>query len=341
MADPRFFTNCGPFSLVQIIEATGVSLQRGDDSATYDDVAPLDCAQHTQISFFDNTKYLDQFKDSQAGACFVRAKYADVAPKGMALLISDDPYRAYAVAAQMFYPATVTTPSISEHAHIAASASIGKHTHIEAGAVIGEHAQIGEHCVIRANATIADGVQIGSHVSIGANASISHAIIGNHVMIYRNASIGQDGFGFAMGRAGHLKVPQLGRVIIEDDVEIGANTCIDRGAGPDTIIRKGVRIDNLVQIGHNVQLGQASVIVSQCGISGSTVVETGVIMGGQTGVAGHLTIGAGAQLAGRTAVSRSLEGGQSYGGSPAVPIKDWHRQAIALNRLIRKKQAES
>ncbi len=201
--------------------------------------------------------------------------------------------------------------------------------------MIGAQAVIGDGVVIGANTVIGKGVQIGSGSRIGALCTISHTIMGSQCIIHRGTHIGQDGFGFAMGRGGHVKVPQLGRVMIGSHVEIGSGTCIDRGAGPDTIIGDGCKIDNLVQIAHNVQLGRGCVVVSQVGISGSTVLEDGVVAGGQVGIAGHLTIGAGAMLAARSGVTRNLEGAKAYGGTPAVPIKDWHRQVVALNRLIK------
>lgn len=337
MADRRFFHNRGPFTLKQVVEWTQADLQRGTSDRSITDVAPLDRAQGDEISFFDNNNYLDQFMSSTAGACFIRAKYADRAPEGMALLITEDPYRCYALAAQQFYPFAIPYEGISPTASIAPTATIGADTTVCAGAVIGEHVEIGSHSIIGANAVIQDGVTIGDHTRIGATSTISHSIIGSHVIIHRGVHIGQDGFGFAMGRHGHAKVPQLGRVFIEDHVEIGAGSCIDRGTGPDTTIGAGTKIDNLVQIGHNVQIGRNVIIVAQSGVAGSTRVGDGTIIGGQVGVAGHLKIGAGVRLAARSGVTNDLETGKAYGGTPAVPINDWHRQVIALNRLTKRK----
>lgn len=340
MADPRFFTRKGPFTLQELAELTQASLPGGADaSRLMRDVAALDRADAEDLSFFDNIKYLEQFEQSRAGACFARAKFAAQAPESLTVLIHDDPYRAYAMAAAAFYPAEAPNGTQSPHAIIAESASIGTGTQVDAGAVIGERVEIGEHCHIATGAVIGDGVRIGNRCRIGANAVLSHCELGHEVAIYRGVMIGQDGFGFAMGAGGHLKVPQLGRVIIEDGVEIGANSCIDRGAGPDTIIGAGTKIDNLVQIGHNVQIGKGCVIVSQVGISGSTQIGNGVVIGGQAGIAGHLNVGDGVMLAARTGVMKDLDAGQTYGGIPAVPIKDWHRQGVALNNLIKKKRS--
>ena len=180
-------------------------------------------------------------------------------------------------------------------------------------------------------------MEIGEDTHIGALTTISHAVIGQRVIIHRGVHIGQDGFGFALGRDGHVKVPQLGRVMVDDDVEIGSGTTIDRGTGPDTIIGEGAKIDNLVQIGHNVHIGKRAVVVAQCGISGSTRVGDGAVLGGQVGIAGHLKIGAGAKVAAKSGVMTDIPSGASYGGSPAIPVNDWHRQTIALSRIIKPK----
>ncbi len=336
MADPRFFTCAGPYTLAEIARQSGAELQADDPSLQLTDVAPLDSAEAHHLSFLDNPKYIGQFETSHAGACLVHPKHKDRAPEGMALLLHPDPYRAYALMAQTFYPPT-QGDNIASTAIIGDSATIGSQVEIGHGAVIGSNVTIGNHCSIGANTVIEQGVIIGDHCQIGANASVSHAMIGSHVIIHRGACIGQDGFGFAMGAEGHVAVPQLGRVIIEDHVDIGAATCIDRGAGPDTVIGTGCKIDNLVQIAHNVQLGKGTIIASQTGVSGSAVIGKGVIMGGQVGIVGHINIGDGAILAARTAVMSPVEGGNTYGGMPAMPIKDWHRAFVTLKQLAKRK----
>jgi UDP-3-O-[3-hydroxymyristoyl] glucosamine N-acyltransferase len=212
-------------------------------------------------------------------------------------------------------------------------ATLGKGCRIDPGAVIGARSEIGERCHIGANAVIGEGIVIGDDCIIGACASLSHSILGDRVYIHPGARIGQDGFGFASSEAGHLRIPQIGRVIIHDDVEVGANTTIDRGSGSDTIIGAGCKIDNLVQIAHNVHLGRCCVIVSQVGISGSTKLGDFVVCAGQAGFSEHLTIGDGVTLAARAGVIHDLEAGRTYGGAPAVPIMQWRRQTVALTRL--------
>lgn len=336
MADANFFSNQGPFSLADIARLTGAELRHGSADAQVKDVAPLDTAGPEHLSFLDNTKYLKAFIQSKAGACFVHPRQAEKAPKGMALLISNDPYRAYALAAQKFYPSVIPKAFISPQAHISSSAQIGKNVTIEAGAFIGERATIGTSSIIRANAVIGDGVTIGEHTVIGACSTVTHAHIGSRVIIHRGVHIGQDGFGFAMGREGHVKVPQLGRVIIEDEVEIGSGTTVDRGAGPDTIIGQGTKIDNLVQIGHNVVVGKNAVIVALVGISGSTHIGDGVVIGGQAGFVGHIKIGAGARIAARSGVMNDIPPGETYGGAPAQPMKEWLRETAMIRKLARK-----
>lgn len=337
MADPRFFARAAALTLDEICKLTGAQL--GDSKLgprSVEDVAPLDRASASDISFLDNTKYVQSFQDSKAGACFIREKYASFAPSTMAVLLTEDPYRSYAMVAQRFYPFIPQVHDISPQAFIDPSAKIGVNCAIAPGAVIGRNVEIGDNCSIGANTVLQEGVKVGSDTRIGPLCSISHSYIGNRVILHRGVHIGQDGFGFALHREGHVKVPQLGRVMIEDDVEIGAGTCIDRGTGPDTSIGEGTKIDNLVQIGHNVQIGKRAVIVAQTGIAGSTRIGDGAVLGGQVGISGHLKIGPGAKLAAKAGVMSDVPAGAAYGGSPAVPIKDWHRQTVALNRLIRK-----
>jgi UDP-3-O-[3-hydroxymyristoyl] glucosamine N-acyltransferase len=207
---------------------------------------------------------------------------------------------------------------------------------VEAGVVIGAGARIGARCRLRPNAVIGAGVVIGDDCDIGATASVSHCLIGARVMLHPGVRIGQDGYGFAPGPEGHTKVPQLGRVIVEDDVEIGANSTIDRGSGPDTVIGAGSKIDNLVQIGHNVQIGRGCLIVAQVGISGSTQLGDFVVLAGQVGVAGHLKIGSGAVLAAKSGLSRSVPAGETFAGIPARPVREWRRISGALGRMARR-----
>ncbi len=338
MADPRFFRVSGPFTLARLAEIAGATIAPGaDPGRVFKDVAALETAGADDVSFLDNRKYVAAFAASKAGACVVRADLADRAPPGMALLLSESPYKAYARIARAFYPETPGAPEVHRTAVIDPEARLGPDVAVGPGAVIGARAEIGARCRIGPNAVIGEGVVLGEDTVIGANASLSHCIIGARVLIHPGVRIGQDGFGFAPDPGGHVKVPQLGRVLVGDDCEIGANTCIDRGSASDTIIGPGCMIDNLVQIGHNVRLGRGCVVVSQVGISGSTRLDDFVVVGGQAGLAGHLHVGAGAQIAAKSGVHRDIAPGEIVGGYPAVPIAEWRRQAGALKRLVKRK----
>ncbi|MFV3073330.1 UDP-3-O-(3-hydroxymyristoyl)glucosamine N-acyltransferase [Niveispirillum fermenti] len=336
MADPRFFDRAGPFTLAELASRSGAEVASGaDPDLLLSDVAPLDQAGPGQLGFLDNRKYVEAFRASKAGACVVHPSLADRAPAGMALLLSPKPYRAYALCAQAFYPLPVASGAVSPAAHIDPTARLGEGVEVAAGAVVEAGAEIGPRSRIAANAVIGRNVRVGADSVIGACASLSHCLVGDRVVIYPGARIGQDGFGFAMDVAGHVRVPQLGRVIIDDDVEVGANVTIDRGAGPDTVIGRGCMIDNLVQIGHNVTLGTGCVIVAQSGISGSTRFDHHAVLAAQAGVAGHLTIGAGARIAAQSGVMRDVPPMTEVLGTPAQPKRQYFRQVAMMARLAR------
>jgi UDP-3-O-[3-hydroxymyristoyl] glucosamine N-acyltransferase len=341
MADPRFFKVAGPFTIAEIAKRIGAELSgAGEGERVLHDVAPLETATARDLSFLDNRRYLDRFRATRAGAVIVNAKLAVEAPKGTTLLITPQPYRAYAMAAQAFYPEPPPTPGIAPTAVIDKSATLGEGCAVEHNAVIGPGVVIGKRCAIGANTVIGASVVFGDDVRVAANATLSHCIVGSRVRIYTGVRIGQDGFGFAPDPDAPVKVPQLGRVIVGDDVEIGANTTIDRGAGPDTIIGSGTMIDNLVQIGHNVQIGRGCVLVSQVGISGSTRLGDFVMIGGQAGLTGHLTIGDGAKIGAQAGVMRDVEKGEAVLGSPAIPIREFHYMTAYLRRLAAKRRGE-
>jgi len=338
MADPRFYTSAGPFSLKDLAVVSGARIGDGaNPAARFVDVRPLSDAGADHVSFLDNKRYVNSFRKSRAGACLVRADLAGKAPRAMALLLTDEPYRAYAKVAWAFYPEAAVKKAVAKTAALDPSASVGKGCRIDPGAVVGARAEIGANCHIGANAVIGHGVVIGEGCVVGPCASLAYCIVGNRVIIHAGVRIGQDGFGFAPGPDGHLKVPQLGRVVIEDGVEIGANTTVDRGSGPDTVIGAGSKIDNLVQIAHNVKIGRNCIIVSQVGISGSTEIGDFVMMGGQAGLTGHLRIGSGARIAAQSGVMRDIEPGNEVGGSPARPMREWLREQAMLRRMTRKK----
>ena len=340
--NPDFFPAAPRVTVQQVAQWAGAEIVRGDPTLEITGVAPLDDAHDGSLGFIDNPKYLDQLLSTQATACLVAKKHVDKVPEGVVPLLVREPYRALAGVLAKLYPTAmrplpVTSPAgISEKAHVDPTSHIGDGVTIEAGAVIGAHAVVGAQSHIAPNAVIGAHCVIGEFCSVGAGASVQHSVLGNRVILHPNVSLGQDGFGFAMGAGGHIKVPQLGRVVLGNDVEIGAGSCVDRGANRDTVVGEGTKIDNQVQIGHNVNVGKHCVIVSQVGISGSSTLGDYVVLGGQTGVSGHVTIGMGAQVAGVSAVHDDLAPGGRYGGVPARPIKEWFKELTAIRRLVSK-----
>jgi len=341
MADPRFFSVQGPFPLAELARISGARLAPGvDGKGVFRDVAPLESAGAGDVSFLDNRRYTDVFAVSRAGACVALPEAAAKAPPGMALLLTETPYKAYAQVARAFYPQAGDLETGDPSRPIHPTASLGEGTRLGFGAVVGPRAEIGKRCVIGAHTVIGAGVVLGDDCVVGPGATLSHCLVGARVLIETGARIGQEGFGFASDEEGHVKVPQLGRVVVHDDAEIGANTTVDRGSGPDTVIGPGCMIDNLVQIAHNVQLGRGCVIAAQVGISGSTKLDDYVVVGGQAGFAGHLRIGRGARVAAKAGVMRDIPAGATFGGFPAMPARQWHRQSVALARLAESKRKD-
>lgn len=343
MPDKSFYKSSGSLTIQQLEAITGAQCAQvgsGGADRLFHDVAILNVANNHEVSFFHNKNYLDAFQNSKAGLIFCKEDFIDQAPKDAAILVSPLPYRSYAMAAAAFYP-NVEQSLIQEQVNsIADNVSIADDVVIEPGVVIQENVVIESGCRIGANTVIRRGVRIGRNTVIGDHVSLACCFIGQGVVIYPGARIGQAGFGFFMDEKGHITVPQLGRVLIDDYVEIGANTTIDRGTLEDTVVGQGTRIDNLVQLGHNVKTGKHCVIVAQVGVAGSTTFGNYVIAAGQAGFAGHLKIGDGSRIAAQSGIYRDLEAGSEVAGCPGVPITQWHRQTVALSRLAKARKKD-
>jgi UDP-3-O-[3-hydroxymyristoyl] glucosamine N-acyltransferase len=329
-------------TIEQIVALTGAQPRPGDPlDRRISNIAPLDTAMACDVSFAEKPKYLDALANTRAGACLVAPSFAAAAPKQAAVLAVAEPYRAFVAVACALFPAALRPSSLfavtgrSPAAQVHASARLEAGVVIDPLAVIGPQAQIGAGTVIAAGAVIGPGVCIGRDCAIGAGASILHALLGDRVIIHPGARIGQDGFGYLPGPQGMAKIPQTRRVIIQDDVEVGANTTIDRGATRDTVIGEGTKIDNLVQIGHNCSIGRHCVIVAQTGISGSVEVGDFVMIGGQVGIGDHLTVGAGARLGAKSGVMSNVPAKARWGGFPAQPAREWLRGVAKVRQLLR------
>jgi len=341
MTEPRFFERPEGLTAQEIAALTG-AVVRGSADRRIGGIAPLDRASPGDLSFMQSPKYLSQFAATQAGICLTTEKFAAEAPAHVAVLVTPAPYRAFVAVAQKLYPGAMRPSSLFEASGVSPSALVHPSARLESGvtidpaAVIGPRAEIGAGTVIAPGAVIGPDVRIGRGCAIGAGATIVHALIGDRVIVHAGVRIGQDGFGYLPGAAGHGKVPQVGRVIIQDGVEIGANSTVDRGAIRDTVIGEGSKIDNLVQIAHNVEIGRHCVLAAYTGISGSCSIGDYVMMGGRVGVTDNITIGAGAMIAAGSGVMSNIPPGEKWGGAPAQPARDWLKANAALRRLARR-----
>jgi UDP-3-O-[3-hydroxymyristoyl] glucosamine N-acyltransferase len=342
MADPRFYDNRGPFTLAEICASAAVELPAAaDGECIVEDVAGLDSAGPRHLTFWGGGSRTKALAQSGGGFCFV-PREIDVTsvPRTMLAIGCDNVQHAYAAVAALFYPDHVHAAWDQETSvHHTARLDVG--VTLGPGAVIGPHVEIGRGSRIGPNTIIARGVALGRYCEIGSNVSIAFSYIGDEGVILAGAQIGEPGFGFASDAGGHVKIPQLGRVIVQDRVEMGAATTVDRGALGDTVIGEGTKIDNLVQIGHNTRIGRHCIIVAQAGISGSSELGDFVVLGGQAGVADHARIGSGARLAARCAATPGdLPGGRDYGGVPARPMKQWARELAAVALLAKRRRQE-
>jgi UDP-3-O-[3-hydroxymyristoyl] glucosamine N-acyltransferase len=339
MREHRFFDRPSALTVAQIISLTGAEPR--DETGLerlIADVAPLEHAGPADLAFIESNKYADALAATRAGACLMPRRFEGRAPDGLIVLRTDEPYRAFVAVHRELYPQALRptsmfeTSGVSPGATVHPTAKLGSGVTVDPGAVIGPRAEVGAGSMVAATAVIGPDVLIGRDCTIGSGCSIMHALIGDRVMIHPGCRIGQDGFGYVPGTTS-LKIPQTGRVIIENDVEIGAGTAIDRGGIRDTVIGEATKIDNLCQIGHNVVIGRHCVVVALSGLSGSVTLEDFAVLGGAVGLAPHVRIGTGARVAARSGVMSDIPAKQTWGGYPARPRIQWMRQQAVLARL--------
>ena len=310
-----------------------------NESILIDDISTLKFARDNEITFFQDLSYKDDLAKTKARVCLIKKEHKGYAPENIDLIFSSNPYMDFTLISQHFYPNEIFPKSTSSfekslsNNSIDHSAVIDPTSIIEEGAVIGANVVIEKNSTISSNTVIGKGVEIGSNSFIGSNVTITHSIIGNNIIIHQGTSIGQDGFGFAMSHDGHKKIPQVGRVLIKDNVEIGANCSIDRGSIQDTVIKKGTKIDNMVHIAHNCIIGENCIIAGMVGLAGSTTLEDFVVMGAKSGAVGHITIGKGSQIAAKAGVSKTLPPGKTWAGFPIRELDLWKKDLSSIRKL--------
>lgn len=345
----RFFPPPEPQRLGTVADAVGAAVDGAMRDRIVSDVMPLDAAGPEHVSFLRDAKLRAQLEATAAGAVFVEQRFASSLPAGVAALVTPYPGNAFGLAAALFHPTAMRPGPITgrQSGEIHATAviededGIEPNVIVEAYAVIARGTLVGRGSVIGPNVVIGPGCTIGRNTVIGANSTIQCALIGDRVIIHPGVRIGQDGFGLARTPAGYRKVPQVGAVVIQDDVEIGANTCIDRGSRRDTMIGKGSKIDNLVMIGHNVVMGTHCVVAGCTGIAGSVTLGDHVTLGGHVGLRDGITIGSGASVAGKSGVGDDIPAGATWAGAPAMDARSYVSQLMALRRLARRRPAAS
>jgi len=334
MPDPRFFEALGPVPLLRLAEIAGASPAAGASDIPITHAAPLNRAGPDGVAFATDRKRLDELSATAAGACFVPAELADQVPAGCLALVTRHPQAAWSLAAGALHRPILLQPG---ETLIDPTAVLEEGVEIGARVTIGAGARVGAGTRLAAGAVIGPGVAIGRDCRVGPNAVVGFALVGDRVSLYAGAVIGEAGFGAAAGPAGVVDVPQLGRVILQDNVTIGVNSCVDRGAYEDTVVGENTKIDNLVHIAHNTRVGRNCVMAAYVGISGSVTIGDGCAFGGRAGVADHINIGAGATIGAAAGVMRDVPGGEFWSGYPAKPVREWLKESVWLAKAARRK----
>lgn len=333
-ADPRFHPYAGPRTLSAIAAAAGGEAATGDSERRFDGIAPLSDAGPAQVSYLAERRYLDALRATGAGAVVVHPAFADAVPAGAVAIVTKAPQLGFAHVAALFHPPVAPKPGVHPTAVLGEGATVGEGTEIGALAVIGEGARIGRDCVIHPHAVVGPNVEIGDGCRLHSHSSVSHALLGCCVVLHPGARIGQEGFSFVPDAQGRFEtMPQLGRVVLGDGVEIGANSCVDRGAQGDTVLGPGTRLDNLVQVGHNVRTGRGCILVAQSGVSGSVTLGDFVTVAAQAGIAGHISLGSKARVGAQSGVMSDVPAGTDVLGSPAWPARQKWRAVAHLHKI--------
>jgi UDP-3-O-[3-hydroxymyristoyl] glucosamine N-acyltransferase len=334
MPDPRFYEALPAATLGELAVLVDARLSEpGAANRLIEGVASLGAAGRGHVAFCADRRHEANLAATAAGACFVGEAQAPATPASCVALITPLPQAAYAAAADRLCRPWTLRPDAPP---VDPSAMIEEAVSLAPGVVVGPRARIGRGSVVGAGAFIGPGVTVGRDCVIGPHAVIAFALLGDRVRILAGAVVGEAGFGAAAGRRGVVDVPQLGRVILQDGVTVGANSCIDRGAFDDTVVGENTKIDNLVQIGHNVVIGRNCLLAAHTGISGSTVIGDGCMLGGRVGIADHITVGAGARIAAAAGVMHDIPAGESWGGFPARTMIRWMRETATLSRLAKR-----
>lgn len=345
MTDPAFFEPSRRYSADEVARLTGARLlDESHAGMEIAGIASLATGGEGMLVYVEGQRNARLAEHVRAAAVLCTADLADTIPAGTAVLVAARPQAAFAQIGRLLYPAAASPAAltaemgISPHAHVDPTARLEAGVTVEAGAVIGPLAAIGAGTIVAPTAVVGRLCRIGRNCHVGPGASIQYTLMGDRVIVHAGARIGQDGFGFVPGPRGPERVPQIGRVVIQDDVEIGSNTTIDRGAMADTIIGEGTKIDNLVQVAHNVRIGRGSIIAGHCGISGSVKIGDQVMLGGGVGIADHIEIGDRAQIGAGSGVMRDVPGNERWVGAPAMPMREFFRQVAALQALAKSRK---